>query len=49
MLGGIGHALVSAVEEAIFFHNIARHSQTEFKIKEEIIRFNIRNLKGAPE
>src|SRR5690606_847648 len=24
MLGGIGHALVSAVEEACFFHNIAR-------------------------
>ncbi len=33
MLGGIGHALVSAVEEAIFFHNIARHSQTLFEIK----------------
>jgi nicotinamidase-related amidase len=33
MLGGIGHALVSAVEEAIFFHNIARHSQTNFEIK----------------
>lgn len=33
MLGGIGHALVSAVEEAIFFHNIARHSQTMFEIK----------------
>ena len=31
--GGIGHALVSAVEEAIFFHNIARHSQTLFEIK----------------
>ena len=27
MLGGIGHALVSAVEEAIFFHSVARHSQ----------------------
>ena len=24
MLGGIGHALVSAVEEALFFHAIAR-------------------------
>ena len=24
MLGGIGHALVSAVEEAVFFHGIAR-------------------------
>ena len=33
MLGGIGHALVSAVEEAIFFHNIARNSQTKFEIK----------------
>ncbi|TFI52936.1 isochorismatase [Mastigocladus laminosus UU774] len=33
MLGGIGHALVSAVEEAIFFHCIARHSQTQFEIK----------------
>jgi nicotinamidase-related amidase len=33
MLGGIGHALVSAVEEAIFFHNLARHSQTDFELK----------------
>ena len=33
MLGGIGHALVSAVEEALFFHNIARQSQTLFEIK----------------
>lgn len=33
MLGGIGHALVSAVEEAIFFHCIARNSQTRFEIK----------------
>ncbi|MBW4575150.1 MAG: isochorismatase [Aphanothece sp. CMT-3BRIN-NPC111] len=33
MLGGIGHALVSAVEEAIFFHNIARNSQSLFEIK----------------
>ncbi|AUT03685.1 isochorismatase [Nostoc sp. CENA543] len=33
MLGGIGHALVSAVEEAIFFHCIARQSQTQFEIK----------------
>lgn len=33
ILGGIGHALVSAVEEAVFFHNIARHSQTMFEIK----------------
>jgi nicotinamidase-related amidase len=33
MLGGIGHALVSAVEEAIFFHNLARNSQTDFELK----------------
>jgi nicotinamidase-related amidase len=33
MLGGIGHALVSAVEEAIFFHSIARSSQAQFEIK----------------
>ncbi len=33
MLGGIGHALVSAVEEAIFFHGMARLSQPEFRIK----------------
>ncbi len=33
MLGGIGHALVSAVEEAIFFHSIARSSQTQFELK----------------
>ncbi len=33
MLGGIGHALVSAVEEAVFFHCIARDSQTQFEIK----------------
>jgi nicotinamidase-related amidase len=33
MLGGIGHALVSAVEEALFFHCIARNSQTRYEIK----------------
>ena len=33
MLGGIGHALVSAVEEAIFFHSIARYTQPDFHIK----------------
>ena len=33
MLGGIGHALVSAVEEAVFFHSIARMGQTRFEIK----------------
>jgi nicotinamidase-related amidase len=35
MLGGIGHALVSAVEEAIFFHAIARSSQPDFQVKGE--------------
>ena len=30
MLGGIGHALVPAVEEALFFHSLARYSPTEF-------------------
>jgi len=33
MLGGIGHALVSAVDEAVFFHGIARKSQAAFQIK----------------
>jgi nicotinamidase-related amidase len=33
MLGGIGHALVSAVEESLFFHCIARSNQTRFEIK----------------
>ena len=33
MLGGIGHALVSAVEEAIFFHGICRLSQPDFQVK----------------
>ena len=33
MLGGIGHALVSAVEEAVFFHCVARRSQTAFEQK----------------
>lgn len=33
MLGGIGHALVPAVEEAIFFYSIARISQPDFEIK----------------
>jgi nicotinamidase-related amidase len=35
MLGGIGHALVSAVEEAFFFHGLARYSQPEFQVKGE--------------
>ena len=33
LLGGIGHALVSAVEEALFFHAAARGSQTRFELK----------------
>ena len=33
MLGGIGHALVSAIEEAVFFHSIARKSKTNFELK----------------
>jgi nicotinamidase-related amidase len=35
LLGGIGHALVSAVEEAFFFHGIARYSQPDFQVKGE--------------
>jgi nicotinamidase-related amidase len=33
MLGGVGHALVSSIEEAIFFHSIARASQPDFQVK----------------
>ncbi len=33
MLGGIGHALVPAVEEAIFFHSIARVAHPDFEVK----------------
>jgi nicotinamidase-related amidase len=33
MLGGIGHALVSAMEEACFFHSMVRGTQTQFEIK----------------
>jgi len=33
MLGGIGHAMVSSVEEAVFFHSLARTCQPEFRIK----------------
>jgi nicotinamidase-related amidase len=33
MLGGIGHALVPAVEEAVFFHTVARQSQPDFQVK----------------
>jgi nicotinamidase-related amidase len=35
MLGGIGHALVSAVEEAVFFHAVARSSRPRFEVKGE--------------
>jgi nicotinamidase-related amidase len=33
MLGGIGHALVSAVDEAVFFFSVARRTQPIFQIK----------------
>ncbi len=33
MLGGIGHALVSAIEESVFFHSIAKYSQPGFQMK----------------
>jgi nicotinamidase-related amidase len=33
MLGGIGYALVSSIEEAIFFHTIGRYSQPDFQMK----------------
>jgi nicotinamidase-related amidase len=33
MLGGIGHALVPVVEEAAFFHSVARESQPRFEPK----------------
>lgn len=33
MLGGIGHALVSSVEEAVYFHAMARLTQPSFEIK----------------
>ena len=33
MLGGIGHALVSAVEEALFFHSVARRAPLDFQPK----------------
>jgi nicotinamidase-related amidase len=35
MLGGIGHALVSAFEEAVFFHGVARYGNPEFQVKGE--------------
>ncbi|MCF8062676.1 MAG: isochorismatase, partial [Deltaproteobacteria bacterium] len=33
MLGGIGHALVPAVEEAVFFHTVCRKAQPDFQVK----------------
>ena len=33
MLGGAGHALVPAIEEAVFFHSIARSAQPVFESK----------------
>jgi nicotinamidase-related amidase len=33
MLGGLGHALVAAVEEAIFFHSLARAAQPDLQLK----------------
>jgi len=33
MQGGIGHALAPDLEEACFFHSIARHSPTHFETK----------------
>jgi nicotinamidase-related amidase len=35
MLGGIGHALVSSVAEALFFHSVTRLAQTEIVTKGE--------------
>lgn len=36
MRGGIGHALVSAFEEAIFFHSVARYSRPDFHVKGDV-------------
>ncbi len=33
LLGGLGHAIVSAVEEAVFFHSIARAAPSEHILK----------------
>lgn len=35
ILGGIGHAMVSAVEEACFFHQMVRQIPTRFELKGE--------------
>ena len=31
MLGGIGYALVSAIEEAVFFHSVVRYAPVDFQ------------------
>jgi nicotinamidase-related amidase len=36
MLGGVGHALVSSVAEALFFHSVARLAQTDIVTKGDI-------------
>ncbi len=36
MLGGIGHALVAAWEEAVFFHSIARQTQADIVLKGQL-------------
>ena len=33
MLGGVGHALASSIEEALFFHSIARNTQYDIELK----------------
>jgi nicotinamidase-related amidase len=33
MVGGIGHALVSVIEEAVFFHSIVRQTPTRVEVK----------------
>ncbi len=33
IFGGIGHAVVSSVEEAVFFHSIARRARADFQVK----------------
>ena len=33
MVGGVGHALVPSIEEAVFFHGIARQTRTRYEIK----------------
>ena len=33
MLGGIGHAMIALIEEAVFFHTVARNSESGIEIK----------------